>query len=247
MKIGVCTLRIGDVYKRRTQYTHINKLNYCDKHSYTFIDDESVYDDSKPIPWSKLKLLEEYLQQFDYLVWIDADILIMNQDIKLESFIEKYPTNIICGSDWRMTNTGVLFVKNTEWSMKFLEAIWLNVYDPEDDPKERYMNWEQGSFINLHDRDYMSCRKHITITCPNEMNSCWFNYYPNDFVLHLCGIRDDNLLYESKRYSPDFLPDDTQETYLNRKNWLKSGIREMFDDRLNEFKAREARESQENY
>jgi hypothetical protein len=137
MKIGICSLTIGEKYKETTKWTTQNKINYCAKHNYTFIDDESIYDASKPIPFSKLLLLKKYLKDFDYLVWIDADILIMNNNITIESFIERYKNyDQITGSDWKMQNTGVWIVKNTDFSFSFLQAVWDNEYDIHGDPQD---------------------------------------------------------------------------------------------------------------
>ena len=39
LKIGVCTLSIGETYKQYTRYTLQNKKIYCEKHGYTLIED----------------------------------------------------------------------------------------------------------------------------------------------------------------------------------------------------------------
>ena len=65
LKIGICTLSIGESYKRYTRYTTQNKKIYCEKHGYTFIEDDDVYNKDKPIPWSKLLLMNKYLSDFD--------------------------------------------------------------------------------------------------------------------------------------------------------------------------------------
>ena len=241
MKIGLCNFSIGDVYKEKVKWTTINKKSYCKRHGYDFIDDESVYDDSKPIPWSKIKLLIKYLDKYDYLVWIDADILIMNLDIKLESFIQQYTSfDQICGSDFRMTNTGVWFVKSTEFCKLFLQAVWDNVYNPEEDKNERYMNWEQGSFINLMDKNYLDCQSKIKVTSPMEMNSYWFNYYPGHFVLHFAGVRSDELKWLIQDYYPEKLEGiETDEACQKRMDWLAGPVRDYLDTKLKNDRERE--------
>ena len=234
LKIGICTLSIGESYKRYTRYTTQNKKIYCEKHGYTFIEDDDVYNKDKPIPWSKLLLMNKYLSDFDYLVWIDADIYIMNKETKIESLIQKYhDVDIICGSDWRMVNTGVLIVKNTEFSKEFLQSVYdNNDYDPNSDPNERYLNWEQGSFINLHDRNYLNCKEKIQITSPEEINSYWYSYFPGHFVLHFAGVRGELLEYLLRDHCPDRMDIDTDETYKSRMKWLSGPIRKDMDEKL---------------
>jgi hypothetical protein len=230
-KIAVCYMSIGEDYKRWTRYSHKNKLLYCDKYNYTFIEDESVYDDSKPIPWSKLHLILKYLPEYDYIVWIDADILIMNNEISLESIIEKYKEyDIICGSCPRMINTGFLFIKNTEFCKQFLQSVYDNVYDPTSDPHERYHNWEQGSFINLYDKNHLECQTKIRVTVPRELNSYWINYEYGDFVLHGAGIRGELLDYFLNRFIPDRMDVDTDDSYNERMRYLREDFRREHDD-----------------
>ena len=204
------------------------------------VEDESMYNSEKPIPWSKLLLIQKYLPNFDYLVWIDADIYIMNKDIKLETLIEKYKDfDIICGSDWKMANTGVLIVKNTDFSKVFLQKVYDNEYDPKSDPNDRYLNWEQGSFIHLIDKNYLDCTKKIKVTVPTEINSYWFNYFPGHFVLHFAGVRGELLGYLMRDYCPDRIPDDTDKTYNERMEWLSGPVREHLDEKLRSEKDNE--------
>ena len=230
VKIGVCCMSIGEDYKKWTKYSQKNKELYCQKYNYTFIEDDSAYDEARPIAWSKLLLILKYLPDYDYIVWIDADILIMNNEITLESFIDKYKEfDIICGSCSRMFNTGFLLIKNTSFCKKFLRDVFDNVYDPESDANERYMNWEQGSFINLYDKNHLESQTKIKVTNHRELNSYWANYYYGDFVLHGAGIRGDLLEYFLNRFIPDKMDIDTDETYLERIRYLKEDFRTEHD------------------
>jgi len=130
IKIGVCFMSIGAKYKDITYWSRQNKISYCNKHGYDFIEDESVYNPNKPIPWTKIPLILKYIDKYDYIAWIDADILIMNLNTRIEHFINRFPYDIVCGSDWRMANTGVMIIKNTDFSKNFIKSIETNVYDP---------------------------------------------------------------------------------------------------------------------
>lgn len=121
LKILVCTLSVGDEYREITKYATVNKRDYCQKHGYAFVEGSTLYDTSKTAHWSKLILIQKHLSKYDYVVWMDADLYIMNPEITLESFIERImlDKDIMTGSDWKMSNTGTVFVKNTEWSHTF--------------------------------------------------------------------------------------------------------------------------------
>lgn len=235
LKIGVCSLNVGEKYKQLTKYSRENKIQYCTKHNYEFIEDDDIVDYSRPIPWSKILLILKYIKNYDYIVWIDADMLVMNDSIKIESFINKYQDyNIICGNDWRMINTGFLIVKNNNWSIQFWKDVYDDTikYDPESDPKERYQNWEQGKFIFLWDQNHLGCQDLIKVTNPIEMNSYWYNYFPGHFILHFPAVRGDVLSYLIKDYCPNRMDIDTDDSYNKRMAWLAGPVRDDLDKKL---------------
>lgn len=236
MKIGLCFMNIGEIYKNITFWSRQNKINYCNKYGYKFIEDETVYNVDKPIPWTKIPLLLKYINDYDYLVWVDADILIMNMNTKIEQFINMYPFDIICGSDWKMINTGVMIIKCSNFSKEFIKTIETNEYDENEDKNGRYMNWEQGSFINLYDKNFMNCQDHIKVTIPTEMNSYWFNYFPGHFVLHFAGVRGELLQYLIRDYYPERLSFDDDNTYNTRMEWLSGPVRDHLEQKLNHEK-----------
>jgi hypothetical protein len=226
IKIGICFMSIGDKYKSITKWSRQNKINYCNKYGYDFIEDETIYNPDKPIPWSKIPLILKYIDRYDYIVWIDADILIMNLDIKIEYYIDKYPHDFVCGSDWIMPNTGFMIIKNTDFCKVFISSINTNVYNQDEHENGRYMNWEQGSFINMYDKDFMECKSKnlVFITYPTEMNCYYYNYFPGHFVLHFAGVRGDILENLIIKHYPERLPWDSDESYNERMEWLAGPV-----------------------
>ncbi len=235
-KIGLCFMNVGEKYKQITYWSRQNKISYCNLHGYDFIEDESVYNPDKPIPWTKIPLILKYIDSYDYIIWVDADILIMNTNIKVEDFIKTYPCNIICGSDWKMINTGVMIIKCNDFTKEFIKSIENNIYDPNEDNSGRYLNWEQGSFINLYDKNFMNCKEHIHITRPTELNSYWFNYFPGHFVLHFAGVRGQLLQYLIRDYYPGRFNYEDDNSFNSRMEWLAGPVRDHLDKKLHHEK-----------
>lgn len=237
MKIAICILRIGQKYKEITEYSKLNKTEYCKKYNYDFIEDDTCYDNNKPIPWSKINLILKYIDNYDYIVWFDSDLNIMNLSIKLEDLITERmkDADIMCGSDWKMINTGVLFVKNSDFSKKFLKDVYNNTeYNPDEDKINfKYGNHEQGSFIYLYEKNHMNSKLKIIVNEPTIMNSYWFNYYPGHFVLHFAGVKDENMLrFMITTMNPTRLPDDTDKSYEKRIYYINNELRKEFDSKL---------------
>jgi galactosyl transferase GMA12/MNN10 family. len=232
MKIGVCSLTIGNEYKEATKYGRLSKVKYCEHHGYDFIDDESIVDHSRPLPWSKILLLIKYLKNYDYLVWMDGDTIIMNSEIKLESFINKYmnelPMNggdgfrkdfLLCRDMGNKPNTGVWFIRNNEYVMNILELIYLQTQFI----NEQY--WEQAAFEYLYEVVLPDLRNYCHILRNNQQQqfNCWLDVYQyGDFILHFMGIRNLSFLTELMGDHYIYKKDEEEfNQFLHRTNWLQ--------------------------
>ncbi len=227
-KIALATIEIGDKYKEVVKYGHIGKTYYCRKHNYDFRDDEDCHDKTRPYAWSKVKIILKCLaDNYEYVVWIDADTHIMNFDLKLEDFITRLSENrdILLASDVQMINSGVMFIKNTEWSRKFFQVLW-NQTDFLNHP-----NWEQGAIIHMYNTNIIDTKNHITVLPPymqTEFNSYYNLYYHNQFLIHLAGnaqdsgasIDDGRLKSMMDRFCPLRMDTDTEWDYICRMRYI---------------------------
>ena len=106
-------------------YAHKSKVEYCAKHGYDLIDDESVYDTDRPVAWSKILLMKKYLPNYDYVAWIDADAMILNFGHRLEDKLSLLNGRDVCVTTVQNTiNTGVMLMKNTRASARLLDLIY---------------------------------------------------------------------------------------------------------------------------
>jgi len=96
--------------------------------------------------WLKVKAVERYLASgdYDWVFWIDGDTVIMNDNVRLESFLPEEEEgqdvdvgtrqtmekdraevpSLILTKDHRGINAGVWFMRRSEWSMRFLAHWW---------------------------------------------------------------------------------------------------------------------------
>ena len=202
-QIDITTMSIGDDYQVFTYPCYENKKAYCEKHGYNFHYYTESKDLSKPIPWTKVKIIQELFQDpnIEWVFWTDADSLIMNPDIRLESFIDRR-YDMIVASDFNDINTGQFFIRNCKWSRDFLERVYTN---------EGFIDhgwWEQDSFIDLYYNNKKD-RRHIKILSQRCMNS----YDPDtfsdkkiawksgDFIIHFAGIKGQKLINLILKYS----------------------------------------------
>ena len=133
MRISIVTHCNKD-YNNIADITTPIMLKYARQNGYDFHFSNFSFDD-RPSAWHKIPLLFESLNFNDWIVWMDADTLIMDFSYRLEDFIDN---NYIAVTGFsHQIETGVFFIKNCAE----IRELFLKAYD-----KEEFINdggWEQ--------------------------------------------------------------------------------------------------------
>tara|TARA_Y100000310_G_C20553394_1_gene749281 strand:+ start:156 stop:920 length:765 start_codon:yes stop_codon:yes gene_type:complete len=165
-----------------------NKQNYARANNYDFVYKRGLYEtpfEQRHPSWHSIRLILEILHttDVDWVFWSDVDALIMDYTVRLEDFIKPEYDMIIptqgqgeyCGVKTRnCLCCGHYFVKNTEWSKKFLKTLW-------DWPKDDYYKyrsysyWEQCGMNYLYSENTMDFTDHVYIEKQNRaFNSFYY-------------------------------------------------------------------------
>lgn len=226
-----------------------NRNEYAAKHGYQVIIGTDVIDHNYPVAWSKFIAIEKHMKDLDYIVYMDLDIVIMNMDTKLEDIIlysilhgeiddpfayEVKPTeksasimtqksydlpDIIMTNDRNGPNTGVFFIKNTDWSKwlvteAFSWAKRMSHLTSEDGIRYPFEYEQRALHYLLYTdvwskrklpmyKDYKSVREHFIYVPPCKMNvynvppffkvtkEARFEqqYVDGDFLIHFAGYK----------------------------------------------------------
>lgn len=121
--------------KKIEEYANINyKINqlYCNKYNYTLIKSDEVLCKNRKPHWERISLILKYFNDFDYLVWIDADAYFYLDNQPLENVIKEHLDKlfIFSGDTDKLTasscciNSGFFIVKQCTESKNILER-WL--------------------------------------------------------------------------------------------------------------------------
>ncbi|KAM0949624.1 putative glycosyltransferase 34, nucleotide-diphospho-sugar transferase [Dioscorea sansibarensis] len=192
-----------------------NKRAYAARMGYDLINADDLVDHSRPPAWSKILAVRSRLSSYDWIFWNDADTVVTNPAISLESVIwsvighadfDESP-DFILTEDINGVNLGVFFIRRSKWSENFLN-VW----------------WNQTTFISFGSTksgDNAAFKYLIDSLPPDELRQhirispmqCLFNSYPwfpswksvlrlftspstawkgaysfGDFMVHLAGI-----------------------------------------------------------
>ena len=110
---------------------------YAEKHGYELKIFTESFDKERHPTWSKIPALKFGLQDssFDYVVWMDDDIVITNPEITLSSFVDKHNfrkseacfllSSDIPNEPSTFMNCGIMFVKgNNPKTLHLLNSAW---------------------------------------------------------------------------------------------------------------------------
>jgi len=83
--------------------------------------------EGRPVAWGKLLALQSALEKYDYALYLDLDLAIVQPLVSLEGFVgrlESEGKDLLVAKDGNGVNTGVMLLKKSEWSQWFLGELW---------------------------------------------------------------------------------------------------------------------------
>jgi hypothetical protein len=194
---------------------------YADRHGYGFVchvaDGEDP--DGRPASWMRLPLLRDVLtrQGYQRALWVDADALVTNPAVRLESLIDAGQNLQLCW-DQNSLNCGVMLMDGSPAMLAHLAEV-----DGREDLWGEFTRWvEQESFVTTltHGRHGVKWAE----LPARAMNAYPGNHRPGDFVLHVGGYPYAQKLAILKRYAagprvraPEAIPADFDPTQEKRR------------------------------
>lgn len=150
-----------------------------DKSSCFVMNENFELDDRAPT-FGKLKLaMAACTGRKDYwLLWTDADALIVNQSKSLLDIVDD-AYDIMVAADWFMINAGVLLLRCSDWNMEFLQRV----YDAREFDSARALD---QSALNHFFKD-KSVKPHVKFVPKWLINVYTEEYNPGDFIVHFAG------------------------------------------------------------
>ena len=205
-------------------------LYYCELYNYTLMQINHYGENNISPYWLRVYDLIDLSQKYDdktIFIYLDLDTILNPKYfyIKIENLLNSIDKtdninyDIYISTDrWPNLNinTGVIFVKNTNYSKKLLKK-WSNYYQPK---KWKYSNnkwtcyndlniqclilgigkeYEQGALEHIYINNIYDTKIHIKIL-DNNISSCT-NYNEDAFIYHFMGQNNtDRLKYMKKIY-----------------------------------------------
>jgi len=119
---------------------------YAARHGYDLHLHTEGVDTSRPLPWSKVRLLQRLQESYELLLWLDADTVIVDQRTDLAGELD--PARFLAlvehaAGGGRFPNSGVMALRTGATCARFLDDVWAQ----EDLIEHRW--WENAAICRL--------------------------------------------------------------------------------------------------
>jgi hypothetical protein len=184
--------------------TFSSKLNYANKHGYDFLSLNGFGTDKSgkynPTEIGYLRILRVFnnIENYDYIMWIDADALITNPNMTIEDFQIDHSI-FYCSYDWSgyySLNTGNFILKNTPQTKLFIDAFY-KISKNYNMPEEQATINAMYSIPNLKPAIKVLEHKFLNAVPSVDIvkKDIWGNkpsppcpWKPGDFLVHATGL-----------------------------------------------------------
>jgi hypothetical protein len=131
----------------------------------------------KDARWNKVKILDVALQTWakdsDYIVWLDADLIMLDLSMRIEKITSEYPhgeiwvsASVESTTNSDLMNSGFLILKNTDFVKKWLLKEWWSSGD-----RNTFNDQEIFDKIYMKYKKSKSLDKKVIILEPDALNS----------------------------------------------------------------------------
>lgn len=197
--IAVITLGTSNILCYSKYVFEINR-SYCERNKYTYIQYNETLDALRPIPWSKILAVKNHIDNFEWIMWIDADAMFFNHDILIEDRIDENYNLIIgkaCGDTWTENNNSDFVNVNTGSFIIRGKSLWSsfllnNIYSRIDCINSKW--WENYALMKIILENNNIINSKIKIIDQELINGYenklydYFSYNTDQFIMHYAGI-----------------------------------------------------------
>ena len=177
--------------KELSDISYDSYVDYCLK-NHIELERHQIKETERPPSWYKIQfILSEFDNGHDWVMWVDADTLLVNKNFDINQLIDD-SHEIIISRDINTLNCGVMLWKNTTTTREILKAIWDSV---------EFLNhpwWENAAFIKLYDENFLDMQQLVKVVPQNQLNAYNYGLYgvvheegqlnDDSFILHFPGL-----------------------------------------------------------
>jgi hypothetical protein len=141
---------------------------YCTKHDFRYVCTKFGEVKDRPHSWYKIQMFIDEVD--DFLLWIDADAIILNTEFNPYSLVEE-GFDFYVSKDFNGINFGVVMVRCNDYVKTILEEVWNRT------EFLTHPHWEQAAFIQLVSENFLNINSKIKYIPQKIFNAYEYSHY----------------------------------------------------------------------
>jgi hypothetical protein len=169
-----------------------NRQEYAERHGYALQLSRVSEDMTRPTSWGRIRFIRRMLYQYEWVFYMDADVLVTNMSVALESFLDRKYDIIMCLDFGGNVQAGNILARDTRWTRSFLDEVYSYTQFILDE-------WVEQRAIIEYLNKHPDWKEHIKVLPQRAFNSFpverFYNvsqaaWHPGDFLVHFAGGAD---------------------------------------------------------
>jgi hypothetical protein len=125
---AICSLAVGS-YLDLLPVSGASFLEYGRRWGWDVVLSAEDLADGRADPWGKVRLVRELLDDYEFVLWLDADAIFVDARADVAEEVVEGCDLYLVEHRWgdppsAMPNAGVMLFRSTPWSRSFLERMW---------------------------------------------------------------------------------------------------------------------------
>ena len=176
----ILSMAFGDSYsKNYKRYALPTQKEYALNNNFDFKLIRERKNSERHVTWRKIVEIKNRILDYDFVVWLDSDVMIMNQMKDIFDYYDRSCQLTISEDlDYRKIendkiriNTGAMIWKGGQESEEMLEKIWSSDNWYVNNPKKH--PYEQGSLMMCMKRD-KNFLKNVNVDNTGQLSNYWY-------------------------------------------------------------------------
>lgn len=142
---AICSLATGD-YRSLLSRSALSFERYAERWGWDLVLSTEDLADGRPASWATVSLLRSLLDEYDWVLWLDADVVIVDLDADISIEIQDDKDLYLVEHPWLgqyTANFGVVLLRSCAWSRAFLDQVWAL------DQYAEHPWWENAAVLDL--------------------------------------------------------------------------------------------------
>ncbi len=122
---AICSMGSGN-YRGLLSRSAISFEKYARRWDWDLILSTEDLAERRPFPWGKIPLLRALMDEYEWLLWVDADVVMVDIEADITREIREDKNLYLVehhGTEYH-ANTGVMLLRSSDWSREFLDEVW---------------------------------------------------------------------------------------------------------------------------